>query len=219
MSLIVIEGLDGSGKATQTKLLCEALERQGKTVKAISFPDYDSPSSSLIKMYLNGAFGEDPACVGAYAASSFYAVDRYASFIRSWREDYLHKDVIVADRYTTSNMIYQQEKLPVHEREEFLSWLEIYEYEKLGIPRPDLVLYLDMDPQISQNLLYKRYGGIEEKKDIHEKNIAFLQACRECALYAASRFQWTVVPCVKDGAVRPVEQIHEEIKKRILGAI
>ena len=110
--LIVIEGLDGSGKATQTALLCEALEKMGKKIRRITFPDYKEPSSALIKMYLGGEFGDDPGAVNAYAASSFYAVDRFASFIKFWKDFYLAGGLVIADRYATSNAIYQMGKLP-----------------------------------------------------------------------------------------------------------
>ena len=108
--LIVMEGLDGSGKATQTGLLCQYLESRGRRVRHIEFPDYREPSSALVKMYLNKEFGSNPGDVNAYAASSFYAVDRYASFLRFWRKDYLSGATIVADRYTTSNAVYQMVK-------------------------------------------------------------------------------------------------------------
>ena len=113
--LIVIEGLDGSGKSTQTELLQKNLAALSVDTKRIKLPDYDDPSSTLVRMYLGGEFGNDPSCVNVYAASSFYAVDRYASYSRHWKEDYLSGKVILADRYTSSNAVHQAVKLPQSE--------------------------------------------------------------------------------------------------------
>ena len=162
--LIVMEGLDGSGKATQTGLLCQYLESRGRRVRHIEFPDYREPSSALVKMYLNKEFGSNPGDVNAYAASSIYAVDRYASFLRFWRKDYLSGATIVADRYTTSNAVYQMEKTPREDWNKYLAWLQDYEYGKLQLPRPDLVLFLDMPTEISQRLLSGRYAGDARKQ-------------------------------------------------------
>lgn len=215
--LLVVEGLDGSGKATQTELLCRALQKSGRDVLHVAFPDYNQPSSSLVKMYLSGEFGSDPEAVNAYAASSFYAVDRFASYVRFWKNAYEEGAVVVADRYTTSNMIYQLEKIPVEEREEFLRWLEDFEYQKLGIPRPDFVLYLDMPPAISQRLLSARYSGQEERKDIHEKNWKYLENCRSSAKYAAEKLGWEVINCACGDHPKSIDEIHGEIMSRIKG--
>ena len=209
--LLVVEGLDGSGKATQTALLCRALEEMGNKVRRVSFPDYEQPSSALVRMYLGGEFGADPAAVNAYAASSFYAVDRFASYVRFWKADYESGAVIVADRYATSNMIYQLDKLPEHERDSFLHWLEDFEYCKLGIPRPDFVLYLDMPPEISQRLLSERYGGDEAKKDIHEKDAAYLARSREAAHWCAGALGWDTIACCEREAMRAVEDIAADV--------
>ena len=211
MSLIVLEGLDGSGKATQTKLLAQALEGRGLPLRQLTFPNYDSPSSSLVKMYLAGAFGKDPQDVNAWAASAFYAVDRYAGYRQDWGGDYRRGAVLLCDRYATSNMVYQMGKLPQREWDAYLSWVEDLEYEKLGIPRPDLVVYLDMPIEVSQKLLLSRYGGDGEKKDIHESHLEFLRACGECARYAGQRLGWKVVPCARDGEPLPVEDIHRAV--------
>ena len=211
MSLVVLEGLDGSGKGTQAKLLAEALVCRGVPLRPVTFPDYQSPSSSLVKMYLNGEFGAEPEDVNAYAASAFYAVDRFASFHKGWGGDYRQGKLILCDRYATSNMVYQMGKLPRVEWDGYLAWVEDFEYQKLGIPRPDLVLYLDMPIEVSQKLLLQRYQGDSGKKDIHESHLAFLRSCGECARYAGQRLGWKVVSCAKGGEPLPVEEIHRAV--------
>lgn len=213
--LISIEGLDGSGKATQTGLLCDALSQRGVNLRRVSFPDYKEPSSALVKMYLGGEFGANPEDVSAYAASSFYAVDRYASYKRHWCTDYADGALIVADRYTTSNIVFQLSKLPESQWEEFIAWAEDFEYAKLGLPKPNLTIYLDMPPDVSQKLLNSRYHGDEKKKDIHESNAAYLSACRKSAAYACDRLDWKVIHCSQGGTPRTVEQIHADIIKII----
>ena len=210
--LIVIEGLDGSGKATQAELLSEALLLSGK-VRKVSFPDYNSDSSALVKMYLKGDFGSRPDDVNAYAASSFYAVDRYASFKKDWIKDW-EEGIIIADRYTTSNAIHQCSKLPKEHWDEYLSWLFEFEYERLGIPAPDLVIYLKVDPEVSQRLLNTRYHG-EDKRDIHEKDMEYLRRCREAASYCQEKLNWKPVECIKDGKMRSIEDIHKDVMELV----
>lgn len=211
--LIVIEGLDGSGKSTQLELLISALEKDGKRVRKIKLPDYESPSSTLVKMYLGGEFGKDPNAVNAYGAGAFYAVDRYASFTLDWKTDYESDKIIVADRYATSNSIYQTEKIAEADWDSYLDWSEDFEYNKLGIPKPDAVIYLDMPVDISQKLMTGRYGGNESKKDVHEADVAFLEKCRKSALYAASRQGWHIVECSNGKEPYSIEKIHNEIMK------
>lgn len=213
--LIVIEGLDGSGKATQAQLVYENLYKAGIKVRKISFPDYEQPSSVLVKMYLNGDFGDRPSDVNAYVASSFYAVDRAASFLKFWKKDYEEGTVFIADRYATSNAIYQLSKLPKEEKDEFLFWLEDFEYRKLGLPSPDLVIYLDVLPDVSQKLLSGRYKGDETKKDIHEKNMEFLLSCRNSAMYSAEKLDWKVVNCCADNSIKEISDINKDIMKII----
>lgn len=213
--IIVIEGLDGSGKATQTARFYEKLIAQGKRVRKLEFPDYDSPASALVKMYLGGEFGSKPEDVNAYAASAFYAVDRAASYLKSWKQDYQDDVIFLCDRYATSNIIYQMAKVPPQERDAFIAWQEDFEYDRLGLPRPDAVLYLDVAPEVSQKLMEKRYGGDNSKKDLHESNLRFLLSCRESALYAAEKRGWRMIDCCEQGEMKSVEQIAQEIEEAL----
>ena len=216
--LIVIEGLDGSGKATQAKRLTEALVEKGIPVREVSFPDYGSDSSALVRMYLSGQFGTDPQDVNAYAASSFFAVDRFASYKKDWHRDYA-RGVVIADRYTTSNAVHQCSKLPKEQWEDFLNWLFDFEYKKLGIPAPDRVIYLNVDPAVSQALITARYSGDENKKDIHERDIAYLRHSREAAAYCAEKLGWETVDCCRDGQMRSIEDIHKDVMKLLENGI
>ena len=213
--LIVIEGLDGSGKATQTGLLEQSLLEEKKLkIRKVSFPNYDSASSAVIKMYLEGQFGTDPKSVNAYAASAFYAVDRYASFKKDWREDY-ENGLIIADRYTTSNAIHQCAKLPREEWDAYLTWLFDFEYEKMGVPKPDIVFYLKVDPEVSQKLMMNRYQGNALKKDIHEKNVNYLKRCEIAAEYCSRKYGWKAVECCAKKEMRNIEEIHMEILRTL----
>lgn len=214
MSLIVLEGLDGSGKSTQLPLLEEELKRRGP-VRTVSFPDYGSPSSALVKMYLAGEFGGSPEDVNAYAAGAFYAVDRYASFKKDWQRDYERGVTILSGRYATSNLLYQMEKLPKERWAEYIAWVEDFEYEKLGLPRPDRVILLDMPLEAAQRLLMKRYEGREEKKDLHERDAAFLERCARCARFAAERLGWRVVGCAEGGEPLSVAEIHRRVTEAL----
>ncbi|MCI6245212.1 MAG: thymidylate kinase [Eubacterium sp.] len=209
--LIIIEGLDGSGKSTQIKLLEEYLKSNEIIYKKIKLPDYDSPSSTLVKMYLGGEFGSSADDVNAYAAGAFYAVDRYASFNLGWKKDYESGALIIADRYATSNSIYQMEKIEESKWDEYLEWSEDFEYNKLSIPRPDCVIYLDMPVEISQRLMTSRYDGDENKKDVHEVNVDFLNKCRKSALYTAEKQGWKVIECSNGKEPYSVDEIHKKI--------
>lgn len=207
--IIVIEGLDGSGKSTQIEYLKNKLS--GQNVCQIKLPDYDSDSSALVKMYLRGDFGKKPEDVNAYAASAFYAVDRYANFKMKWKDNYDKGDIIISDRYTTSNAYHQATKISKEDRAEFFYWLEDFEYGLMGIPEPDAVIFLDMPIEISQKMMSKRYEGDESKKDIHESNLDYLYKCREAALDAAREMGWFVVQCSDGNEPRTIDDIGNEI--------
>lgn len=209
--LIIMEGLDGSGKSTQTALLEEYLKNSNVEFKKIKLPDYDSPSSTLVNMYLAGEFGKDANDVNAYAAGAFYAVDRFASFKLNWKKEYENDILILADRYATSNSIYQMEKIDEKDWDEYLDWSDDFEYNKIGIPKPDLVIFLDMPVEISQKLMTSRYNGDEGKKDVHEANVEFLKKCRKSALYAANKQGWKVIPCSDGENPLSIEEIHNNI--------
>ncbi|MDO4810593.1 MAG: thymidylate kinase [Eubacteriales bacterium] len=213
--LIIFEGTDGSGKATQTALLCQELERRGIPYKKLDFPRYKEESSALVRLYLSGAFGSHPDDVNAYAAASFYAVDRYASYKQDWGAFYEEGGLLIADRYTTSNAVHQTSKLPAEERERFLNWLFDYEYGLLGLPKPTRVLYLDLPTEISEQMMRKREESTNTQADIHEKDDAYLRACRENAAFVVKRCGWTRIDCSKDGAVRSIEDIHREVLAKL----
>lgn len=212
--LIVVEGLDGSGKATQSELLAQYLLNRGVQVRKVSFPNYESNGSALVKMYLAGEFGTRSSDVNAYAASSFYAVDRYASYKKDWENDY-RSGIVIADRYTTSNAIHQCSKLPEDQWDEFLDWLFDYEYRLLGIPEPNIVMYLKVDLAVSQELLKVRYHSDMTRKDIHEKDRDYLLRCQKAADYCAEKLDWKVIECIEDGAMRPIEDIADDIQKLV----
>ena len=213
--LIVIEGTDGSGKSTQFRLLSERLNQEGVSFKHLVFPRYSEESSALIRMYLGGQFGTRPSDVNAYAASSFYAVDRYASYKMDWGDWYENDGLILSDRYTTSNAVHQASKEPEDKRKEFLSWLYDFEYNKLGLPQPDLIIYLDVPTDFTEKMMRGRESATGTKADIHEKDMTYLATCRETGRAAAEFYGWTVINCVKDGQMRTIKDIHEEIYRHV----
>ena len=213
--LIVIEGTDGSGKSTQFKKLWEHLQADGVAFRHIVFPRYDQDSSALIRMYLGGQFGSKPSDVNAYAASSFYAADRFASYKMDWGKWYEEGGLVLSDRYTTSNAVHQASKEPVEKQADFLQWLYDFEYDKLGLPRPDLTIYLDVPTDFTEKLLRHREADTNTTADIHEQDMAYLATCRETGRKAAAFYGWTTISCVKDGAMRSIEDIHEEIYRHV----
>lgn len=213
--LIVFEGTDGSGKATQTELLCRALDQRQIPYKRLTFPRYAEESSALIRLYLNGAFGSRPDDVNAYAAATFFAVDRYASYKQDWGEYYESGGLVIADRYTTSNAVHQTVKLPAEERSTFLDWLFDFEYRLLGLPAPTRVLYLDIPTDLTEQMMRRRESQTNTKADIHEKDDAYLRHCRENAAFVTAYCGWTRIDCTADGVLRPAEDIHAEVMERI----
>lgn len=209
--LIVLEGIDGSGKSTQYKRLCARLAAEGRDFKSIVFPRYDQPSSALIREYLAGSYGSRPSDVNACAASSFYAVDRFASFKTEWQDYYERGGLVLADRYTTSNACHQGSKVPEGERQEFLDWLYEFEFGRLGLPRPDLVLYLDVELELAREHILQRQRLTDTSADIHEKDFAYLSACLDAGRHACAHYGWTRVQCAENGEMRGVESINDEI--------
>ena len=217
--LIVIEGTDGSGKSTQFRLLTQHLEQDHRQFQKLVFPQYSEPSSALIRMYLGGEFGTNPADVNAYAASAFYAVDRYASYKKVWSSWYENGGLIVSDRYTTSNAVHQASKEPAESQEAFLKWLYEFEYDKLGLPQPDLVIYLDVPTAFTEAMMRRREQDTHTQADIHEQDLAYLATCRNTGRTAARYYGWTVIDCVRDGKMRSIEDIHEEIYRHVAACL
>ena len=213
--LIVLEGTDGSGKTTQFTLLSKRLQALGIDFRTMDFPQYSEPSSALIRMYLGGEFGSSPDDVNAYAASTFYAVDRYASYKKVWGEYYRNGGLLISDRYTTSNAVHQAGKLPDGEREKYLNWLFDFEYDLLGLPEPALVFYLDVPTELTEKMMRGREQATNTKADIHEQDAAYLRACRENAKKVVERCGWQRIDCSKKGEMRSIEDIHEEIYRRV----
>ena len=213
--LIVLEGTDGSGKATQTAALLQRLQREGVDCRKIEFPRYQEESSALIREYLRGDFGEKPSDVNAFAASTFYAVDRYASYRQDWGAYYQQGGLVIADRYTTSNAVHQGSKLQGAERTDFFDWLFDYEYRLLELPKPDLVIYLDVPVDLTERNMHRREARTGTAADIHERDDDYLRACRVAAGEAAARFGWKKIACTKDGAMRSIEEIHEDVYRAV----
>ena len=209
--IIVIEGLDGSGKATQADLLNNYLRSKGIDTYVLDLPFYNDPSSTLVKMYLSGEMGDKPSDVNAYAASTFYAVDRYASFKKFWEKEYNSEKIIIANRYTTSNASHQMTKLSENQWDEYLEWLFEFEYKKMGIPEPDCVIYLNMPVEVSQKLLMKRYKGDGTKKDVHERDVNYLVSCHKAAAYAADKLGWHTIHCAKDSEPLSIDEIFSQV--------
>ncbi len=213
--MVVIEGLDGSGKATQADLLKKHLEEKGFEIYPLDLPCYGKSSCALVEMYLHGEMGSKPSDVNAYAASTFYAVDRYASFKTDWQKEYESDKIVVANRYTTSNASHQMTKLDKKDWDSYLEWLFDFEYRLMGIPAPDCVIYLDMPVDISQKLLRKRYEGDEAKLDVHEKDVEYLVSCHEAAHYAAEKLGWEVIICGAEGEPFSVEEISAAVCRTV----
>lgn len=209
--LIVLEGTDGSGKATQCAALAEALGKEGYTYRKVEFPRYSEDSSALIRAYLGGRFGDKPSDVNAFAASTFYAVDRYAAYKEDWGRFYEDGGLILADRYTTSNAVHQGSKMVPSERKEYFDWLFDFEYRLMGLPEPDLVIYLDVPVEQTEKNMRSREKETDTTADIHEKDQEYLNSCRIAAGEAADLFGWKRIACTENGKMRAIKDIHEEI--------
>lgn len=209
--LIVFEGTDGSGKATQSRLLLERLQREGFDCRPLTFPRYGKPSAAPIEEYLHGGYGSHPGDVDAYATSVLFAVDRFASYRQDWGDYYANGGILIADRYTTSNAVHQASKLPERERQAYLKWLFDFEYRLLRLPEPTLVFYLDVPTEITEKMMRAREAKTNTTADIHEQDEAYLRACRSAAQKTVEECGWHRIDCSKDGEIRSIEEIHEEI--------
>lgn len=210
-TFIAIDGLDASGKKTQTELLIKYLENKGVPYRYLSFPTYDKDYSRFVDMYLTGLFGDDPESVNAYAASSFFAMDRYASFMLDWKKDYDEGKIIIANRYTTANAVHQLSKLPENEYDSFVDWLYDYEFVKLGLPKPDEVIYLSLPPEMSVRLIEKRCAQTGAQKDIHEKSVTHLENSYKAVRFSSKKLGWHTIDCTDGEQIRTIEDIHNEI--------
>lgn len=217
--LIVLEGIDGSGKSTQFCLLTETLAKEGYDFRKVTFPRYDHGSSALLRSYLNGEFGENPEDVSAYAASTFFFVDRYASYKTDWGAFYENGGLVLCDRYTTSNALHQGAKLPVSELPAFLDWLYDFEFRLMELPRPDAVLYMDTTLQACLSQMHHRQDVTGTHGDIHETHKDYLRACLETGSFAADRLGWSKIHCVENGSVRSIEAVQKDIYKVVKGVL
>ena len=209
--LIVFEGTDGTGKATQTRLMAQRLRAENIPFREIDFPRYGNPFAEPARLYLNGALGANPGDVSAYGASVLYAVDRYASYREDWGRAYETGTLILANRYTTSNAVHQAAKLPPDERADYLTWLFDLEYHRLGLPAPDLVIYLDLSSELSERLLRQRQAASGTRADIHEQDAAYLRRCRACAQELVRSFHWQLVDCARGQELLRPEEIHQNV--------
>ena len=217
--LIVLEGIDGSGKSTQYALLCKRLESEGLSFQKLVFPRYENDSSALIRMYLNGEFGSNPNDVNAFAASAFYAADRYASYQTDWGEWYRNGGLVLCDRYTTSNACHQGSKLAPGALDDYFAWLEDFEYRRMELPRPHLVIYLNTELEVSLAQLQHRQQGTQTQGDIHEKDVDYMRRTLLTGRKAAAYYGWTRIDSVQNGSLRSVEAIHEDIYAAVKGRL
>lgn len=219
-NLFIIEGIDGSGKSTQLELLRQRFTSEGKTVRRIKLPNYGTPACAPVEQYLAGAYGADADSVNAYAASAFFAVDRFAYYRTDWHKDYEEGKIVLSDRYVSSNLIHQCSKLPDDKRGEYIAWLNDFEYKKMGSPMPTAVFYLDVPPLITSGLMTGRYEGDEGKKDIHERDGEYLRRCYEMGLYCCANLGFVRIPCLDEsGRMRSREDICDDIYRRICAMI
>lgn len=216
--LFVIEGTDSSGKQTQLEELKRRFEKEKIEYKSVSFPNYESNSSELVKIYLSGELAENPKEISPYIASTFYAADRYVTFKREYEKYYNNGGIILADRYTTSNMVHQAGKIEdAEERKKFLDWLWDFEFNLYGLPVPTQIIFLNMPTEYAIKLMKNRKNKFtnEEKKDIHERNLEHLKDAYNEALKVSKKYNWYEIKCIKDNRISTIDDIHEEIFKEI----
>lgn len=213
---IAIDGLDGSGKGTQTDILVERLRSENKKVRVLSFPMYESDSSLFARMYLDGRFGTNPSDTGPFAASMFFACDRYISYKTDWIKDIEDPDTyVIANRYTSANAVHQLSKLPYEDWDDFLRWLWDFEFGRLGLPEPDVTVYLKVHPDVSLSLVRSRSEETGRKIDIHENDTEYMFKCYDAALYSSNKLNWVQISCCKDGKMRTREDVANEIYEKI----
>jgi len=212
--IIVIEGTDGSGKQTQSERLYEELLNEGYKVKKLSFPNYSSPSSEPVKMYLSGELGENAKDVDAYQSSALFAVDRLCTML-SLKDFYNDGGIIILDRYVQSNMVHQAGKIKdLKARDEFLDWLNEFEFGRLKLPKEDLVIFLDMPVEISKKLANGRETlKVGKAKDIHEKDAEHLRDAYEAGKYVAKKYNWKTIECFDGENIKTIDEIHKLVVK------
>lgn len=219
--IIVIEGVDGVGKETQSKKLFDYLRKNHEKVKMLSYPNYEAPSSILIKKYLNGDYGANAETINPYVTTSFFAVDRFSSYLEDWKKYYEEGYILIIDRYVTSNLLFQSTKMDSErEMKMFLDWNIDLEYDKGGLPKPDCVIYLDLANEISQRNLEKRNKSVNHKSksevDIHEESKEYLDKVRNNGRKLCKYLGWIVVDCthIQNNDLRTVNDIHDEILRK-----
>ena len=210
---IIIEGTDGSGKATQTALLLQRLKEDGYATETIDFPRHGEPSAKLVDLYLNGFFGE-AAKIDPRFISSFYAIDRllHKEKMEKWLSE---GKVVIGDRYVTSNIGHQGAKIKnLAEREKLFQWIYNLEYQEMVLPQPDLIIFLHVPTKTAVQLIEKKKKReyiVVTNKDGHEKNIDYLKAAENSYLHAAKLFKWKVIECVENGQLLIIEKINDKI--------
>lgn len=213
--VIVIEGTDSSGKETQARLLYDRLSKDGLNVKKLSFPRYGNVWATPVEHYLAGDLGKKPGDVNAEAASLMYAIDRLASFKEDWAEFYQSGGILICDRYTTSNALHQTSKLPDDKRIDFLEWLYDLEYNKMELPRPNLIFFLNVADSVAERALMQRTGKAGVQHDIHETDLEYLRRCRENGRFVAQYDHWVTINCTENDQFRTREEIHADIHKHV----
>ena len=219
--IVVITGTDGCGKQTQAEKLLERLKGEGYNVIKQSFPNYDSPSSEPVKMYLRGEFGSTDMSLDAYQASALYAVDRMCTYNKDLKDFYDNDGIIILDRYVESNMLHQACKIEdLSERDKFLHWLDDLEFVKMKLPRPNKTIFLDVAVEVSLKLARARETLKNQgTKDIHENNDKHMYHAYESGKYVCDKYGWNAINCVENGNMRTIEDISEDIYNIVINDI